>query len=411
LVHLIFLFLAAAVIFRAWEFSGVIVPLIVIFFFSLASREVKIDDIVIKRWISQNRTEKKGELIYVKIIVRNNKNRIPVLEIVDKIPEECTIEEGSNRWLFELKQGEELTLSYAFKCHKRGRYVLGPIFIRLSDTFHFHSEIHELKIFSTFSVVPSLIKLRHLPIYRQRLLPETGSVPSLIYKGRDFDFQGVRDYQAGDEVRAINWRVTAKFNKLATNEFAFDQAARIFVIFDHTTSSKRLLEESVTAALSISEYLISNRNKIGFLALGNFVEEISASIGKRQLLRINEYLIDTKEAYPINDEVFDLRISRLSHLLPPFSQIFLISPLYNSYIVKFLIESVKRGHEVISVMPTLETIKEEDPSDTKAGEIANALLALDRAYTIRRISNLGIDQIYWYPNGPKFETLKVRRIR
>ena len=109
-------------------------------------------------------------------------------------------------------------------------------------------------------------------------------------------------------MRAINWRVTAKFNQLSTNEYALDQTARIFVIFDHTTSTKRVLEEGVKAALSTSEFLISQRNKVGFFGVGEFITEIPAAPGKRQLLRINEYLIDTECSYPFIDDVFNQRL-------------------------------------------------------------------------------------------------------
>lgn len=411
LISLTFLFLLSTVILRIWILTGIILPLLIIFFFSLTSTEVFID-ITIKRSISRNKTEEKGELIYVRLVIRNIGERIPILNIVDKVPDVCTINEGSNHWILELDQGEEITLSYAIQCHKRGRYTLGPVFVRGSNIFYFNSKLDKYEVLNSFSVVPSLIKLRTLPIYRHRLLPETGNVPSLIYKGRDFDFQGVRDYQTGDEVRSINWRVTAKFNKLATNEYALDQAARVFIIFDHTTSTNRVLEEGVMAALSSSEYLISQRNKVGFFALGEFVEEIPAAAGKRQLLRINEYLIDAKGSYPNSDTIFNLRLIRkLLPSLPPLSQIFFISPLYNRMVTKFLGDLATQGHDIILIMPRLENIGEEEPLVPKASEIANALLILERARVLNYIAQLGVFQIHWYPYGPKYETIKVRRTK
>lgn len=267
----------------------------------------------------------------------------------------------------------------------------------------------EYPVYSSFDVVPSLIKLKHLPIYRHRLLPETGYIPSLIYKGRDFDFQGVRDYQEGDEVRAINWRVTAKFDKLATNEYAFDQSARVFVIFDHTDSTTRVLEEGIIATLSTSEYLISQRNKIGFFAIGQFVHEIPAAPGKRQLLRINEFLIDVESSSPLYEDTLYPRLSkRLLPSLPHFSQIFLISPLYNHSIIDFLHELVKREHDITLILPRLETKIEGKPHSSNPSQIANALLSLDRDCMLKKVAQLGIEQIHWYPHGPNYESIKRR---
>ncbi|MFX1282520.1 MAG: DUF58 domain-containing protein [Promethearchaeota archaeon] len=305
-----------------------------------------------------------------------------------------------------------MTLSYAIQGHHRGRYNLGSVQLTGSDFFHFHSESNEYPVFNSFDVVPALIKLKYLPIYRHRLLPETGYIPSLIYKGRDFDFQGVRDYQEGDEVKAINWRVTAKFNRLATNEYALDQSACVYVILDHTESTIRVLEEGVKAALATAEYLISQRNKIGFIGVGEFIHEIPVAPGKRQLLRINEFLIDVEGSYPPYEETLYLRLTkRLLPTLPPFSQVFFISPLYNRIIVEFLHELVKRNYEIILILPRLESEDEGEPDSSHLSQIANALLSLDQGITLKKIAQWGITQIHWYPQGPKYESIKMRRIK
>lgn len=412
LLNLALLLLLLAIILRAGEIAGLIIPILIIFFFSLTPETISVKHLEIERWISRNKTEEKGELIYVKLCIRNEGKRIAILEIVDVIPEDCTVNEGSNHWFLELNQGEEITFSYAIQAHQRGRYNLGPVLIRGSDFFYFHSELMKYPVYSSFDVVPTLIKLKYLPIHRHRLLPLTGYNPSLIYKGRDFDFQGVRDYKEGDELRTINWRVTAKFNRLATNEYALDQSARLFIIFDHTDSTIRVLEEGVIAALSTSEYLISQRNKIGFFGIGEFIHEIPASQGKRQLLRINEYLIDVEGSNPLYDDTLYLRLTkRLLPSLPPFSQIFFISPLYNRIILEFLHELASRNHDITLILPRLETDIEGEPHSSNASRIANALLSLDRGCILKRIDQLDVVQIQWYPNGPKYESIRVRKIK
>ncbi|MHA2053292.1 MAG: DUF58 domain-containing protein [Candidatus Hodarchaeales archaeon] len=399
-------------ILKYWIIAGLILPLLLIFYFSLSIEEANLSGISVKRSISRSRTEVKGDLIEVILKVKNSSARVPILEITDNVPYGCTVEIGSNHWILELDTNEEVVLSYSIRFHLRGRHKIGPIYLRASDIFHYYHSFKEIRSFNPISVVPSLIKIRHLPVYRQRLLPESGSVPSLIYKGRDFDFQGVREYQLGDEVRSINWRVTAKYNDLATNEYALDQAAKILIIFDHTTSAERVLEEGVMAALSSSEYLISQRNKVGFFAVGEFIERIPPAMGKRQLLRINEYLIDTKGSYPSHDPVFELRLNQLLHSsIPSLSQIIFISPLYNAILTDFLIQLVKEGHNLIHIYPRLTETDEYEKRAPKASKIANSILALEREHVLSRVANLGIQQIHWYPHGPKYETTKVHRAR
>ncbi len=412
-ISIIFVLILISTYLQIWRVAGIVVPLLLIFFYFIASEEVEANQIKIKRWISRDKTEEKGELIFVKLTLRNIGKRIPRLEIVDSIPRFCTVNEGSNHWLLELEKNEEITLSYAFQCHKRGRFTLGPVLVKASDIYHFHSKINQFPVISSFSVVPSLIKFRNLPVIQDKLLPESGNIPSRLYKGRDFDFQGVRAYYQNDELRTINWRITAKYNELHTNEYAFDQAARIFVIFDHTTSTRRVLEEGVMATLSTSEFLISQRNKVGFFGIGEFVEEIPAAPGKRQLLRINEYLIDTQVSFPFHEEVFKLRLNK--KLLPALprsgAQIFIISPVHHRDLLDLLLETIKRGHNVTLIQPRLESITETTPGTSKATQLANSLLLLERKYVMRQVEKLGILQIPWYPMGPKIEMIKLRRTK
>lgn len=398
-----------AIVLQTWILAGAILPILLLFFFSLTAEEIEVHHLIMERQISRNKTEVKGDLIHVHVKIINKGRRIPILEVVDSIPTECTVNEGSNHWMSELDEGESITFSYAIQGHKRGRYKIGPILIRGSDFFGFHSMETKYDKFSSFDVVPSLIKLKYLQMSRQRLLPETGYIPSLIYKGRDFDFQGVRDHQEADELRTINWRVSAKFNKLATNEFALDQSARIFVLFDHTDSTIRVLEEGVISALSISEYLISQRNKVAFFGIGEFIHEIPAAPGKRQLLRINEFLIDAKCSQPLfKDTLYPRLTKRLLPSLTSLSQIFFISPLYNRVIINFIHELVERGFDVTLIIPRLEKDTEEEPDPSDASLIANALLSLDRSYMQDKVSKLGMKQIHWFPYGPKYESTKMR---
>ena len=78
---------------------------------------------------------------------------------------------------------------------------------------------------------------------------------------------------------------------------------------------------------------------------------------------------------------------------------------------EFLLQLVKEGHDIIHILPRLEDENEFNPSAPKASKIASSLLKLEREYITSKIANLGILQIHWYPNGPKFEALKVRRTR
>ena len=158
--------------------------------------------------------------------------------------------------------------------------------------------------------------------------------------------------------------------------------------------------------------MISHRNLVGFYAIGKFVEEIPAAPGRKQLIRINEFLIDVKASYPLIEDMFAERLKeRLLGSIPPHSQIYFISPLNNRKILTFFHELSNQGHEITLIIPSLEEITEKYPILPKATQIANALLLLNRSFVMKQIAQLGIDVLYWYPLETKYQKVKVRRTK
>ena len=68
---------------------------------------------------------------------------------------------------------------------------------------------------------------------------------------------------------------------------------------------------------------MAEKLKVGYIGLGEVVEDIPPARGKRQLLRINEFLIDAQASGPYYDEILSLRIQKkILPSLPPFAQIY-----------------------------------------------------------------------------------------
>ena len=103
------LFFLSTFILKYWLITGLILPLIIIFFFSLTGEEVSLERVFVTRTISRKKTEVKGDLIEIKLMVKNEGERIPIFEITDDLPKGCTVEIGSNNWILGLNQGEERT--------------------------------------------------------------------------------------------------------------------------------------------------------------------------------------------------------------------------------------------------------------------------------------------------------------
>lgn len=119
------------------------------------------------------------------------------------------------------------------------------------------------------------------------------------FKGRGMSFSEVREYQYGDDIRAIDWNVTARFNRPFVKIYEEERELTVMILADLSGSShfatkgelKRELIAQVAATLAFSA--LQNNDKVGLLVFTDKIEKyIAPSKGKSQVLRIIRELID-----------------------------------------------------------------------------------------------------------------------
>src|SRR4030043_7185 len=121
------------------------------------------------------------------------------------------------------------------------------------------------------------------------------------FKGRGIAFSEVREYQYGDDIRSIDWNVTARFNHPYIKIFEEERELTVMLLIDlsgsgnfgTTVSFKRDIMTEVAAVLSFSA--IFNNDKIGVIFFSDIVEKfIPPQKGKKHILRIIRELLDFK---------------------------------------------------------------------------------------------------------------------
>src|SRR5262244_2246728 len=139
-----------------------------------------------------------------------------------------------------------------------------------------------------------LKKIRTLEI-KTRGLVETAFAGDYhsVFKGRGMNFEDVREYQPGDEIRAIDWNVTARMGNAFVKKFTEERELTVMLVVDvsasgnfgSTTQSKRELAAEVACLLAFSA--IRNNDKVGLLLFTDRVELfVPPRKGRRHVLRI-----------------------------------------------------------------------------------------------------------------------------
>ncbi len=154
------------------------------------------------------------------------------------------------------------------------------------------------------NITDMLKKVRHIEIRTNRHVNDSlaGAYHSL-FKGRGIDFEEAREYQFGDEIRAIDWNVTARTGKAHVKKFREERELTVMLAVDLSASgqfgsgdmSKRELAAELASTLAFSA--ARNNDKVGLVLFTEDVEHvIPPRKGRRHILRIIRDILAWKPA-------------------------------------------------------------------------------------------------------------------
>lgn len=139
-----------------------------------------------------------------------------------------------------------------------------------------------------------LKKIRQIELRTNRLVSETlGGQYHSVFKGQGMNFEEVREYQPGDEVRAIDWNVTARMNHPFVKKFVEERELTLMLIVDVSGSglfgsgdqAKRELAAEIASVLAFSA--IRNNDKVGLILFTDEVEKyMPPKKGRKHVLRV-----------------------------------------------------------------------------------------------------------------------------
>jgi len=173
------------------------------------------------------------------------------------------------------------------------------------------------------------------------------------FKGQGIEFSDVREYLPGDDIRAINWKLTAKYSKPFIKKFEETRELSIIVLVDlspsmsfGTKKSKRDLSAEITAIISWAAVL--NNDKIGLLIFTDKVEKfIPPKKGMKQITRLIREVI-TFEEKGGNTSLSDA-LSYLLRIIKKRVVLFILSDFLYEDDYQKILKVVSKKHDVIPI--------------------------------------------------------------
>lgn len=348
-----------------------------------------------------------GSRVQVQVTVRNLGASIARLEVSDLLPEGLYASSGQVCWRAALRGGEELRFSYSCQ-ERRGSYTWKAVRAVVSDPFGLVKSEYLLPAGSELQVQPARDPLRRLPLRPRSTLHSPGSIPARL-AGSGTDFWGVREYQPGDPLRWLDWRLTARHpRKFFTREFEQEEIADIGLILDgrEKTDMRRgddsLFEHSVSAAAALAEVFLHQGHRVSLLAFSGKLEMVFPGYGKVQLNKIMRCLANVRVGQVHGTDQFDYLPLNMfsSHAL-----LVVLSPLDRSD-WQFFLRLRAAGFQGLLISPNPFDFWGHPPSGSPAGRLALRAARLERCLQLRDIAQIGISVIDWHVSRPLYPLVR-----
>ena len=230
--------------------------------------------------------------------------------IVDEIPFQFQIRNFSIEK--RIKASSETEINYYLRPTERGEYFFGNLNIYVSSPLRLISKRFTFNKDQMVPTYPSYIQLRKYDLLAFSNNLFQYGVKKIRRIGHSMEFEQIKEYIQGDDIRTLNWKATAKKNSLMVNQFQDEKSQSVYMVIDKGRVMKMpfnglsLLDYAINATLVLSNVILKKQDKAGMFAFSRKVENrVFAEKRSSQMQKILENL------YNIKTDYFESDFSRL----------------------------------------------------------------------------------------------------
>ncbi|HVU58363.1 MAG TPA: DUF58 domain-containing protein [Puia sp.] len=248
-----------------------------------------------------------GDQNLVKLVVTNQYPFRIRYRIIDELPDQ--FQRRDFHLDGELRPGETKELFYELRPTQRGEYLFHDINVFIKSPFNLVVRRKILPSERMVKVLPSYFALRHFELLAaSNNLAESGS-KRIRRQGQSLEFEQIKEYVTGDDIRNINWKATArKGGQLMVNNYTDEKSQQIYCVVDKGRVMKMpfdgmsLLDYAINATLILSRVALIKQDKAGIVTFGDQIGTfLPASRRAMQMTSILEILYNQQTRFQETD--------------------------------------------------------------------------------------------------------------
>ncbi len=241
-----------------------------------------------KKFISAQRISSErlsnGDENKFEIIIKNEFSFQVHAEVVDELP--VQFQERKWKKYISLKARQRKRIQYFLRPQRRGEYHFGNIHLFITSLLKLVVRRFTTDAAEIIHVYPSFTQLYKYELLSDATIQGQSGNRRMRKIGQSMEFEQIREYVTGDDIRTLNWKASARKGGLMVNNFTDEKSQQVYCIIDKGRLMKMpfeglsLLDHAINSCLMLSNICLRKQDKVGVITFSNTIGSVLAADGK-----------------------------------------------------------------------------------------------------------------------------------
>lgn len=325
-------------------------------------------------------------------------------------------------------KGKE-TFTYKVRPVERGAYIFGNLNIYIATKIGLIKRRYTFNKEQMVKVFPSFIQMKKYDFLAIDNRLTLAGLKKIRKIGNTLEFEQIKEYVSGDDIRSVNWKSTAKQGRLMVNQYQDEKMQPVYSIIDTSRVMKmpfnelKLVDYAINSSLAFSNIALKKNDKVGLLDFSNKIGNFLPAQAKKTYLNV---ILNT--LYNIDSQFLDADIGKLQAYIkrniPQRSLLLLYTNFEHISALKRqlpYLQAIAKKHVLVLIFFENTELKALSETPVKQiGDIFNKTIAqqfeYDKKVMVRELQKRGIQTVLTPPEDltvntiNKYLEIKARRL-
>lgn len=357
-----------------------------------------------------------GDVNEVHLIIMNQSHQAIGFELFEGYP--VQLQDRSTKYKAFLKAGEEIRFDYSFVPKERGLFKFGNPFFRVASVFNLVSRRIEINCTQEVDVYPSVLQMKKYELLVFQQQKTSSGIKKIRRIGNTSEFEQIKNYVQGDEVKFVNWKATSRKNELMVNQYQEEKSQHIYCIIDKSRNMQvqfdglSMLDFAINSTLVFSNIALKKGDRTGLITFSEKIgTQLPADRSGGQMRRIMEHLYDQKTHFL--EPNYELLYQSLRQTVKTRSLLILFTNFETEFAMRRALPMLRRinqKHVLVVIFFQNTDLQEIVGQPVRTTQDVYASAVAERMVTMkdriaRELKQNGIQTIHTHPQDLSIETI------